>query len=163
MINKLGVWTKETIQCNIVFHISIIYTEKLKLFILTLLMKWTMVKIKSAIFLVIELRIFCCFFMKVTEFAPYGSLIDRLRSKDISCVATLGQFACQISSGMVYLHSRNLVHRDLSARNILVTGKNLVWYLLQYELFEFLKKIKGTVSPFYLVLYKRNSKFELFN
>ncbi|XP_066917660.1 receptor tyrosine-protein kinase erbB-4-like isoform X2 [Clytia hemisphaerica] len=62
----------------------------------------------------------------VTEFAPYGSLLDRLRSKEISCVATLSQFAAQISSGMVYLHSRNLVHRDLSARNILVTGKKQV-------------------------------------
>ena len=56
----------------------------------------------------------------------FGSLLDRLQAKNITSIATLSQFAVQIATGMVFLHSKNLVHRDLSARNILVTAKNQV-------------------------------------
>ena len=66
------------------------------------------------------------FLLQVTEFAALGSLLDRLRCRDITSIATLSQFSVQISSGMVFLHSKNLVHRDLSARNILVTAENQV-------------------------------------
>lgn len=62
----------------------------------------------------------------VTEFAACGSLLHGLKARNITSIAILAQFAVQIATGMVFLHSKNLVHRDLSARNILVTAKNQV-------------------------------------
>ena len=36
---------------------------------------------------------------------------------------TLVSFAWQVSDGMDYLASRAIVHRDVAARNVLLTGK----------------------------------------
>ena len=50
-------------------------------------------------------------------------------------------FCKQICSGMAYLHSQNILHRDLACRNILVSNKNNS-YLIKVFYFHFFKKSK---------------------
>ncbi|XP_068754263.1 ack-related non-receptor tyrosine kinase-like [Montipora capricornis] len=64
--------------------------------------------------------------MLVTEFAPLGSLEQNLKNKGVSLVSTLCKFASQVAHGMHYLASQNLIHRDLSTRNILLFKQDLV-------------------------------------
>lgn len=70
----------------------------------------------------------------IVELAPFGNLRDYVRSKNVkyakyrkpeSTLTTpiLCNYSLQIAKGMAYLASRSVVHRDLSARNILV-GEN---------------------------------------
>ncbi|XP_051555597.1 activated CDC42 kinase 1-like isoform X2 [Myxocyprinus asiaticus] len=63
----------------------------------------------------------------VTELAPLGSMLDRLR-KTLGhfLISTLCQYAIQISNGMAYLESKRFIHRDLAARNILLASSELV-------------------------------------
>eukprot|EP01114_Cavostelium_apophysatum_P018686 TRINITY_DN5846_c0_g1_i2.p1 TRINITY_DN5846_c0_g1~~TRINITY_DN5846_c0_g1_i2.p1 ORF type:complete len:758 (+),score=68.98 TRINITY_DN5846_c0_g1_i2:88-2361(+) len=57
----------------------------------------------------------------VTEFCQQGSLTDVLENKrDQLSLDQLLEFASGACNGMVYLESQNIVHRDLSARNLLV-------------------------------------------
>uniref|UniRef100_A0A8C5CQR7 Activated CDC42 kinase 1 n=1 Tax=Gadus morhua TaxID=8049 RepID=A0A8C5CQR7_GADMO len=65
----------------------------------------------------------------VTELAPLGSLLERLRcvrSQGAVLVHTLCQYAVQVTCGMAYLEQRRFIHRDLAARNILLASAHLV-------------------------------------
>ncbi|XP_050400028.1 tyrosine-protein kinase SRK3 [Patella vulgata] len=66
--------------------------------------------------------------MIVAEFMPNGSLLSYLRSdsrKELT-FDDLTYFASQIAQGMAFLESKNFIHRDLRADNILVGENNEV-------------------------------------
>ena len=74
-------------------------------------------------------------FVQITEFAAYGSLEENLKKNEIEIcqVSSLCKFAMQVANGMSYLANQNLVHRDLSARNILVFEPALVSTVFLWE------------------------------
>nr|CAB3267143.1 activated CDC42 kinase 1 [Phallusia mammillata] len=62
----------------------------------------------------------------VTELAPLGSLLDRLRKYESHVIFTLCEWAVQIAVGMAYLEHKHFIHRDLAARNILLASAERV-------------------------------------
>uniref|UniRef100_A0AC34FV90 Protein kinase domain-containing protein n=1 Tax=Panagrolaimus sp. ES5 TaxID=591445 RepID=A0AC34FV90_9BILA len=63
----------------------------------------------------------------VMELAPFGELRQYLqREKSIIDLSVQILFAKQIASAVTYLHSRAFVHRDIAARNVLVTNSRCV-------------------------------------
>lgn len=85
-------------------------------------------------------------FVQITEFAAYGSLEENLKKNEIEIcqVSSFCKFAMQVANGMSYLANQNLVHRDLSARNILVFEPALVstvFFLWEHNYFHMSKKV----------------------
>merc|ERR1711907_919651 len=58
----------------------------------------------------------------VLEFAPCGDLKSWLRSPHGSDMppATAYQILAQVTQGLQHVHSMHIVHRDISARNVLL-------------------------------------------
>lgn len=52
----------------------------------------------------------------VMEYCPYGSLYDVLKCEDkVITPAGIVSWAKQIASGMAYVHSHKIIHRDLKS------------------------------------------------
>ncbi|XP_024136388.1 activated CDC42 kinase 1 [Oryzias melastigma] len=63
----------------------------------------------------------------VTELAPLGSLLDRLRKRQGHIlILLLCNYAVQVACGMAYLEQRRFLHRDLAARNVLLSSNETV-------------------------------------
>lgn len=62
----------------------------------------------------------------IMEYCPYGQLYEVLRDgKEIPPTLVL-EWAKQIASGMNYLHSHKIIHRDLKSPNVLVASNDIV-------------------------------------
>jgi serine/threonine protein kinase len=64
----------------------------------------------------------------ITELMSNGSLLEYLRHDEgrTVTVAVVIDMSAQIADGMAYLESKNFIHRDLRAANILVSDNNTV-------------------------------------
>ena len=70
----------------------------------------------------------------VTEFMKHNSLLEYLHGEGRSLkLPQLIEMASQVAAGMAYLEEQNIVHRDLTARNILV-GENLICKVANFEM-----------------------------
>ena len=62
----------------------------------------------------------------VTELLKPGCLVDYLREASRSLKeSTLIDIGAQIAKGMAYLESKNCIHRDLTARNVLISENRI--------------------------------------
>ncbi|OTF80750.1 hypothetical protein BLA29_010270, partial [Euroglyphus maynei] len=57
----------------------------------------------------------------VMEFCPYGQLYEFLKSGQQLSPQMIIEWARQIASGMNYLHSHKIIHRDLKSPNVLIS------------------------------------------
>nr|XP_046913274.1 serine/threonine-protein kinase phg2-like isoform X2 [Dermatophagoides farinae] len=57
----------------------------------------------------------------VMEFCPYGQLYEFLKSGQQLSPSMILEWARQIASGMNYLHSYKIIHRDLKSPNVLIS------------------------------------------
>jgi serine/threonine protein kinase len=58
----------------------------------------------------------------VSEYADGGSLADRLKREDKPSIQQSVELAIGILSGLEFLHSRKIIHRDVKPQNILLQG-----------------------------------------
>lgn len=57
----------------------------------------------------------------VMEFCPYGQLYEYLKRCEYMPPAQIIDWSHQIASGMNYLHSHKIIHRDLKSPNVLIS------------------------------------------
>ena len=70
----------------------------------------------------------------VTELMKHGSLLEYLRGEGQSLkLPQLVDMSAQVAAGMAYLEEQNYIHRDLTARNILV-GQHLICKVADFGL-----------------------------
>nr|CAD7201353.1 unnamed protein product [Timema douglasi] len=62
----------------------------------------------------------------VMEFCPYGPLCDLLNAGEEIPPVRLVKWAKEIASGMYYLHSHKIIHRDLKSPNVLIGANEVV-------------------------------------
>ncbi|XP_031351673.1 serine/threonine-protein kinase Nek8-like isoform X2 [Photinus pyralis] len=63
-------------------------------------------------------------FYIVMEYATKGSLYDFIKRNKPNLLSqqTVLNYFCQILNGLHHIHSKNIIHRDLKAENIFLTG-----------------------------------------
>eukprot|EP01064_Diplonema_japonicum_P000981 TRINITY_DN10647_c0_g2_i1.p1 TRINITY_DN10647_c0_g2~~TRINITY_DN10647_c0_g2_i1.p1 ORF type:complete len:515 (+),score=66.40 TRINITY_DN10647_c0_g2_i1:88-1632(+) len=84
-----------------------------------------------------------CIFM---EFMAGGSLADLCRrTRNGLSIKVLQRFIRQLLQGMQYLHSHNIIHRDIKAANILTDAEGVV-KLADFGASKKLNEIKGQVT-----------------
>lgn len=62
----------------------------------------------------------------VMEYCPYGQLYDLLKSGHDVPPKKVVDWSKQIASGMNYLHSHKIIHRDLKSPNVLITYNDVL-------------------------------------
>ena len=79
----------------------------------------------------------------ITELMKHNSLLEYLHGEGRSTkLPQLIDMAAQVASGMAYLEVHNYIHRDLSARNILV-GEHLMCKVANFEMARVIKEDTG--------------------
>ena len=59
----------------------------------------------------------------ITEYCPYGSLGDLIKSWGTLPMELTKIYAAQILLGLEFMHDKNFVHRDLKPANLLINKK----------------------------------------
>ena len=81
----------------------------------------------------------------VTEFMKHNSLLEYLRGEGRSTkLSQLIDMASQVAAGMAYLEERNIIHKDLAARSILV-GEHLQCKVANFEMTQSINA--GIINP----------------
>ncbi|XP_023235625.1 mitogen-activated protein kinase kinase kinase 13-A-like isoform X1 [Centruroides sculpturatus] len=62
----------------------------------------------------------------VMEYCPYGPLYEVLRQGREVPPAVVVEWSKQIASGMNYLHSHKIIHRDLKSPNVLISSNEIL-------------------------------------
>lgn len=57
----------------------------------------------------------------ILEYAPQGELYRILRTRRYLDESLASQYACQITRGLIHMHSRNVIHRDIKPENLLLS------------------------------------------
>ena len=89
----------------------------------------------------------------ITEYASGGSLISVVRQFKSLPERVIQRFTKQILSALVYLHSKNIIHRDLKCANILLTQNSHI-KLTDFGLSKFIsagcKSLEIAGSPYWM-------------
>ncbi|XP_044268988.1 mitogen-activated protein kinase kinase kinase 13-A isoform X2 [Tribolium madens] len=63
----------------------------------------------------------------IMEYCPYGPLFNLLKNqKNVVTINRVVSWAKQITSGMHYLHSQKIIHRDLKSPNVLIGEEEVI-------------------------------------